>query len=90
MPREVHGELVGKRPDAEGVEQLRSAEWIVVVDAPASIPVDERALAALDAVLEPFVTTTTTSTTTSTTTTTTTSTSTITSTSTSTSTTETP
>ena len=49
VPREVHEELVAKRPDAGGVEDLRRAEWIVVVEAPGSIPVDESSLAALDA-----------------------------------------
>jgi len=49
VPREVHEELVGKRPDADGVTELRASEWIVVVDAPTSIPVDQTALTALDA-----------------------------------------
>jgi predicted nucleic acid-binding protein len=49
VPREVHEELVERRPDADGVKELRAAEWIVVVDAPASIPVDESPLAVLDA-----------------------------------------
>jgi len=30
-----------RRPDADGVEAIRTAEWLVVVDAPASIPADE-------------------------------------------------
>jgi predicted nucleic acid-binding protein len=49
VPREVHEELVEKRPDADGVEDLRAAKWIVVVDAPGSIPADESTLATLDA-----------------------------------------
>jgi uncharacterized protein len=49
VPPEVHEELVDKRPDADGVEELRAAEWIIVVDAPASIAADQTALAALDA-----------------------------------------
>jgi hypothetical protein len=49
VPREVHEELVEKRPNADGVEELRASRWIVVVDAPTSIPVDQTALAALDA-----------------------------------------
>ena len=49
MPREVREELIEKRPDADGVEDLRAAKWIVVVDAPVSIPADESALATLDA-----------------------------------------
>ena len=49
IPREVHKELVERRPDADGVSELRAARWIVVVDAPASIAADESALATLDA-----------------------------------------
>ena len=49
VPREVHEELVEKRPHADGVEDLRSAEWILVVDAPVSIQADESVLATLDA-----------------------------------------
>jgi uncharacterized protein len=49
VPREVNEELVDKRPDADGVNELRAAEWIVVVDAPTSIRVDQTALVALDA-----------------------------------------
>jgi predicted nucleic acid-binding protein len=49
VPREVHEELVEKRADADGVDELRAADWIVVVDAPTSIPADQTSLAALDA-----------------------------------------
>lgn len=49
VPHEVHEELVEKRPDADGVNELRAADWIVVVEAPTSIPVDESVLSALDA-----------------------------------------
>ena len=48
IPREVHKELVEKRPDADGVEELRASPWIVIVDAPTSIPVDHTVLSALD------------------------------------------
>ena len=48
IPREVHSELVENRPNAEGVEELRASRWIVVVDAPTSIPVDQTLLSALD------------------------------------------
>jgi hypothetical protein len=48
IPREVHKELVEKRPDADGVEELRASRWIVIVDAPTSIPVDHTVLSALD------------------------------------------
>ena len=41
IPREVHRELVEKRPDADGVEELRASWWIVIADAPTSIPLDQ-------------------------------------------------
>jgi predicted nucleic acid-binding protein len=44
-----HEELVEKRPDARGVEDLRAAEWILVLAAPVSIQADESALATRDA-----------------------------------------
>jgi predicted nucleic acid-binding protein len=49
VPHEVHEELVAKRPVADGVKELRGAEWIVVVEAPTSTPVDESLLTPLDA-----------------------------------------
>ncbi len=47
VPHEVHEELVEK-PDADGVNELRAAEWFVV-EAPTSIAVDESVLTAFDA-----------------------------------------